>query len=158
MSCRACPSTGWPHLRTTRCCRYRLSSSLSCPSREALSTQTTRSNQRDLTIEPPGEMFFWFVLMIFVSFKISRRISLKWYSAVTYIFLLWIFQRPPILHATSVWLTYGRGFENVESEAKDESESDSGSNFGQGPTNASAAAKTSDDINTERFHLVISVN
>lgn len=86
--------------------------------------------------------------------------------------------RPPILHATSVWLTYGKGFENVQvkynhhqikkfkriiflklfkHEEKEDLEVEDSSNLGIGPANA-AASKLPDEINTDRFHLVFGVS
>ena len=46
----------------------------------------------------------------------------------------------PVLEAASVWLTYGRGFDNVRRERKTELEGVEGSaNLGLGPANASAS-------------------
>jgi hypothetical protein len=61
--------------------------------------------------------------------------------------------RPPILQATAVWLTYGRGFENAQVDGRDELESDSGSNLGFAPANSSAP-KSPEEINMDKFHLV----
>jgi len=63
--------------------------------------------------------------------------------------------RPPILQASSVWLTYGRGFENVQNEeVKDDGDNvDGSSGLGLGQGNA-VPNKTPDVINTDRFHLV----
>ena len=45
-----------------------------------------------------------------------------------------------MLEAASVWLTYGRGFDNVRRERKTELEGVEGSsNLGLGPANASAS-------------------
>jgi hypothetical protein len=64
-------------------------------------------------------------------------------------------RRPPILHAAAVWLTYGRGFENVSAEVKDDDDDESAGASGISYTAANAAAsKTPDQINTDRFHLV----
>lgn len=49
----------------------------------------------------------------------------------------------PMLEAASVWLTYGRGFDNVRRERKTELEGVEGSsNLGLGPANASASKGT----------------
>lgn len=64
---------------------------------------------------------------------------------------------PPILHATSVWVTYGHGFENVQFESKEDVDVDGSSNLGLGPANA-AASKSPEEINTDRFHLIFGVS
>ncbi len=64
---------------------------------------------------------------------------------------------PAILEAASVWLTYGRGFDNVRRERKTELEGVEGSsNLGLGPANASASKKP-EEINADRFYLLFGV-
>jgi hypothetical protein len=64
---------------------------------------------------------------------------------------------PPILEAACVWLTYGRGFDNVRREKKTEQEGVEGSsNLGLGPANASAS-KNPEEINSDRFFLLFGI-